>query len=188
MAIQSCPPDEAAIDSLARQIDRLLPRLQRYALRLTRNAAAADDLVQETLVRGIANIHRWQQGTDLRAWLFTILHNQFVSGIRRATREVVKVDQACAGAALVSPGRQIAVLELRDLERALARLPVEQRVVVLLVGYEGMEYETIASLLALPLGTVRSRLSRGRTRLRELTCSADSRRKRAGRAPSREAA
>ena len=188
LAVSSDPPQEAIVDSLAQQLGVLLPSLKRYALSLTRNTTTAEDLVQEALARGIANIGRWRQGTDLRAWLLTILHNQFVSGMRRATREALKVEQAHAGAMLVSLPRQTAALELRDVERALARLPVEQRVVVLLVGWEGMEYQAIASQLGLPLGTVRSRLSRGRTRLRELTGNTASQPKRAPRSPCRKAA
>jgi RNA polymerase sigma-70 factor (ECF subfamily) len=186
MAIASRPPDESTVDSLAQQISVLLPSLKRYARHLTRNSTAADDLLQETLARGIANIGRWRQGTDLRAWLLRILHNEFVSGIRRATREALKLEKAHAEAILVSLPRQTAVLELRDIERALARLPVEQRLVVLLVGW-GIEYEAIASQLGLPLGTVRSRLSRGRTRLRELTGNTASRPERALRSPCRKA-
>jgi RNA polymerase sigma-70 factor (ECF subfamily) len=78
----------------SQQIDVLLPSLKRYALHLIRDIAAADDLVQETFVRGIANIRRWHPGTELRAWLLAILHNQFVTGIRRASREGTKIELA----------------------------------------------------------------------------------------------
>jgi RNA polymerase sigma-70 factor (ECF subfamily) len=158
---------KSTVDSFASDIEELLPHLSHYALHLTHNAAAADDLVQETVVRGIENIHLWRQGTDLRAWLFTILHNQYVSAVRRALRNGAILERASALPLTCLP-RQIAWLELRDLDRALAKLPAEQRSVVVTIGLDGERYETIAARLGVPVGTVRSRLSRGRTRLRKL--------------------
>jgi RNA polymerase sigma-70 factor, ECF subfamily len=114
-------------------------------------------------------IHQWQKGTDLRAWLFAILHNQHVSRVRRETREQASVEQQKFSARLAFPPPQIACLELRDLERALAKLPEEQRSVVLLVGVEGMGYEEAAAVADAPVGTVRSRVSRGRESLRKMT-------------------
>ena len=164
--------NNSAVDSLALELAALLPRLRPYAVHLTHNATAADDLVQETIVRGIENIHLWRQGTDLRAWLFTILHNQHVSDIRRAVRNGAMIERNYAQASLTCLPRQIAWLEVRDLERALARLPAEQRSVVVPIGLDGERYETIAARLGVPVGTVRSRLSRGRNRLRKLIESA----------------
>lgn len=145
-----------------------IPRLRRYARALTRDAARADDLVQSCLVRSIAKEYLWVPGTDLRAWLFTILHNQNVNEIRRSVREgaVVAVGDV-APAQTVAP-RAGASLQLRDLERAIRLLPEEQRQVILLVGLEGMRYEEVAAALEIPIGTVRSRLSRGREMLRRL--------------------
>lgn len=163
---------KSTVDGFAPEIVASLPVLRRYARHLTHNAAAADDLVQETVVRGIEKIHLWRQGTDLRAWLFTILHNLHVSGIRRAAPNGATVEWTYVHSSLACPPRQIEWLMLRDLERALARLPEEQRSVVLLVGLKGERYETVAARLGVPAGTVRSRLSRGRTRLRELIESA----------------
>ena len=145
-----------------------IPRLRRYARALARDAARADDLVQSCLVRAIAKEHLWEPGTDLRAWLFTILHNQNVSEIRRSVREGVVVAVEDVAPALTVAPRAGASLQLRDLERAIRLLPEEQRQVILLVGLEGMRYEEVAAVLDIPIGTVRSRLSRGRDMLRRL--------------------
>jgi len=145
-----------------------IPRLRRYARALTRDAARADDLVQSCLVRAIAKQHLWQPGTDLRAWLFTILHNQNVNEVRRSVREGVTVAVEDVAPVLVITPRAGGSLQLRDLERAIGLLPEEQRQVILLVGLEGMRYEEVAAVLDIPIGTVRSRLSRGREMLRRL--------------------
>ena len=145
-----------------------IPRLRRYARALTRDTSRADDLVQSGLVRAIAKQHLWQEGTDLRAWLFTILHNQHVNDVRRAVREGSSVPVEEVAAMLPISSNVGASLELRDLERAMSRLPDEQRQVILLVGLEGMRYEEVAAILGIPIGTVRSRLSRGRETLRVL--------------------
>jgi RNA polymerase sigma-70 factor (ECF subfamily) len=145
-----------------------IPRLRRYARALTRDVIAADDLVQDCLTRALAKVHLWQEGTDLRAWLFTILHNQYVNQVRRAVREGTAVALSDTEPVLTSAPNQGKRLELRDLERALAKLPHEQRSALLLVGMEGMRYEEVADILAVPVGTIRSRLSRGREALREL--------------------
>jgi RNA polymerase sigma-70 factor, ECF subfamily len=143
-----------------------IPRLRRYARALTRDGSRADDLVQSCLVRAIAKGHLWQPGTDLRAWLFTILHNQHVNDVRRSVREGVRVPVEEVGATLTVPPNAVAALQLRDLERAIATLPAEQRQAILLVGLEGLSYEKVAAILDVPVGTVRSRLSRGRDTLR----------------------
>src|SRR5436309_438443 len=145
-----------------------IPRLRRYARALARDAARADDLVQSCLVRAIAKEHLWEPGTDLRAWLFTILHNQNVNEVRRLVREGVSVAVEDAAPMLTMAPRAGACLQLRDLERAIALLPEEQRQAILLVGLEGMRYEEVAAVLDIPIGTVRSRLSRGREMLRRL--------------------
>jgi RNA polymerase sigma-70 factor (ECF subfamily) len=149
-------------------VESEIPRLRRYARALTRDASRADDLVQSCLVRAIAKQHLWQPGTDLRAWLFTILHNQHVNDVRRGVREGVAVPVEDVASALTVEANAGASLQLRDLERALTRLPDEQRQVILLVGLEGMHYEEVATILNIPIGTVRSRLSRGRDTLRML--------------------
>jgi RNA polymerase sigma-70 factor (ECF subfamily) len=135
---------------------------------LTRDVTAADDLVQDCLARALSKVHLWQEGTDLRAWLFTILHNQYVNHVRRAVREGTAVGLSESEPSLTSQPNQNKRLELRDLERAIAKLPEEQRAVLLLVGLEGMRYEEVAVVLDVPVGTIRSRLSRGREMLRQL--------------------
>jgi RNA polymerase sigma-70 factor, ECF subfamily len=147
-----------------------IPRLRRYARALTRNPTAADDLVQDCLTRALSKGHLWQEGTDLRAWLFTILHNQYVNQVRRAVREgtAVALSDTDAKQALTIAPNQGKRLELRDLERALAELPEDQRATVLLVGMEGLNYEEAAAVFDVPIGTIRSRLSRGRETLRQL--------------------
>jgi RNA polymerase sigma-70 factor (ECF subfamily) len=152
-----------------RDIEAEIPRLRRYARALTRDVVTADDLVQDCLARALGKLHLWQDGSDLRAWLFTILHNQYVNHVRRAVREGSAVGFNESEPLLSRAPQQGKRLELRDLERALAKLPEEQRSVVLLVGLEGMRYEEVAAVLGVPVGTIRSRLSRGREALRRLT-------------------
>ena len=145
-----------------------LPKLRRYALALTRDRGRADDIVQDTLVRALAKQHLWEPGTNLRAWLFTLMHNQFVNGVRRSNREGTTVDIDDMSASLVATADPTASRQLHELERALGQLSLEQREVILLVGLEGLSYERVAEILAVPIGTVRSRLSRGREALRGL--------------------
>jgi RNA polymerase sigma-70 factor, ECF subfamily len=151
----------------ARLLEAEIPRLRRYARALTRDVSRADDLVQSCLTRAVAKQHLWQYGTDLRAWLFTILHNQHVNDVRRSIREGTTVELADAPQLTVQ-SNAIAALQLRDLETALGKVAPEQRQVILLVGLEGMAYEEVAEILKVPVGTVRSRLSRGRDQLRRL--------------------
>jgi RNA polymerase sigma-70 factor, ECF subfamily len=163
------------MNDFGRLVEAEIPRLRRYARALTRDAIRADDLVQSCLVRAVAKQHLWQPGTDLRAWLFTILHNQHVNDVRRGIRDGnnVPIDEITPVATVES--NAMATLELRDLERGLAKLPQEQREVILLVGLEGMRYEEVAEILNIPVGTVRSRLSRGRDQLRMLMGMEDKR-------------
>ncbi len=142
-----------------------LPRLRRYARALTGDVNRADDLVQDTLERALAKLDLWQPGSDLRAWLFTLMHNLFVNQIRvRRPQETVMED------ALDEPvsGGQMEALAARDIHAALARLPEEQREVLLLVGLEQFGYAEAAQVLGVPTGTVMSRLSRARERMRQM--------------------
>jgi RNA polymerase sigma-70 factor, ECF subfamily len=136
-----------------------------------RDPVAADDLVQDCLARALGKIHQWHEGTDPRAWLFTILHNQHISRARRIARERDNIELQKSDPDLALSPDQTARLELHDLERAIAKLSEEQRAVISLTGLEGMGYGEIASVLKFPVGTVRSRLSRGRETLRVLTGS-----------------
>ena len=155
------------MNDFARLLEAEIPRLRRYARALTRDVSRADDLVQSCLTRAVAKQHLWQYGTDLRAWLFTILHNQHVNDVRRSIREGTLVELADAPQLTVQ-SNAIPALQLRDLETALGKLAPEQRQVILLVGLEGMAYDEVAAVLNVPVGTVRSRLSRGRDQLRRL--------------------
>jgi len=153
-------------DEFATQAAQHIPRLRRYARALTGNASAADDLVQDALERALVKQALWREGSDLRAWLFTIMHNVFVNQVRSAAaRRTVALDDAAAE--LPSP-QHADRLEIRDLDAAMQTLPDEQRVVVLLVGLEQLTYDEAAIVLDVPIGTVMSRLSRGRERLRRL--------------------
>jgi RNA polymerase sigma-70 factor (ECF subfamily) len=174
---------------LATRIEAEIPRLRRYARALIRNqVSAADDLVQDCLVRALSKAHLWQEGSDLRAWLFTILHNQYVNRVRRSVREGVAVSMSDDEPSFICAANQEKSLELRDLDRALAKLPEEQRTVILLVGLEGMSYEAMAKIVGVPTGTVRSRLSRGREELRRLMGERTEKRGRPSRAEATAAA
>jgi RNA polymerase sigma-70 factor, ECF subfamily len=147
-------------------VEAEIPCLRRYALKLTRDRAAADDLVQECLVRGLSKQHLWCEGTNLRAWLCTILHNQYVNEIRRLTREKDVVELSQFDDVLADPATQEKGLEWRDVSRALNELTEGQRKAVLLIGLDGWSYERTAKASGVPVGTVRSRLFRGREKLR----------------------
>lgn len=148
-----------------------LPRLRRYARVLTGDAVRADDLVQEALARAWEKRRLWAAGTDLRAWLFTIMHNVFVNqrALARHERQHVSLDAEGDGQeAWQLPVRamQHTRVELMELMQHVGRLPVEQREVLLLAAVEELRYEEIAATLNIPVGTVMSRLSRAREKLR----------------------
>jgi RNA polymerase sigma-70 factor (ECF subfamily) len=124
--------------------------------------------VQDTLGRALIKEKFWQPGTNLRAWLFTIMHNQNVNNVRQYIRESAVVDLEQISAKLTATTDPTASRKMFELERALAQLPLEQRQVIVLVGLEGMSYLDAAGILTIPVGTVRSRLSRGRDVLRRL--------------------
>ena len=149
--------------------DQLLtwvPRLRRYARALVGNRDDADDLVQDTLERALSKSALWRGVADMRAWLFSMMHNLHVDGIRRPRLHTVVLDDDTPEVP-VAPmqGDRLAVL---DLQAALERLPVEQREIILLVALEDMSYADVAATLGIPIGSVMSRLSRGRERLRSL--------------------
>ncbi|RZS84694.1 MULTISPECIES: sigma-70 family RNA polymerase sigma factor [Pigmentiphaga] len=148
----------------SRAVTALLPRLRRYARALAGDRAAADDLVQDTLERAWARLHTWHTGRDLGAWLLSIMHNLRVDQLRGQRLNTVPWNETLDD--MPSRPTQADGIELEDLEHALAQLPEEQRAVLLLVALEGMRYAEVADTLGIPLGTVMSRLSRGRERLR----------------------
>jgi RNA polymerase sigma-70 factor (ECF subfamily) len=133
----------------------------------------------------LTKLHLWQPGTDIRAWLFTIMHHQYVNTVRREARETASVDIEHISSTLVATTDPTAKRQLVELDRALAQISAEQREVLLLVGLEGMDYESVSQILDVPIGTVRSRLSRGRERLRELM-RGDSGPRQTGRSPDTE--
>jgi RNA polymerase sigma-70 factor (ECF subfamily) len=141
-----------------------IPRLRRYARALLGDRAAADDLVQDTLERAWSRLHQWRAGSDMRAWLFGIMHNLRVDQLRRPRLSTLSID--ADEFELPTRPTQSDALELRDLESALGHLADEQREILLLIALEEMSYADIASTLGIPIGTVMSRLSRGRERLR----------------------
>ena len=147
------------------RIVELIPRLRRYARALAGDRARADDLVQDTLERAWNKLHLWRPDSDLRAWLFTVMHNVHVNQVRASRNHATLDDE---GAEMAVAAVQGASLEIRDLERALALLPAEQREVLLLIALEDMSYAEVAGTLGIPIGTVMSRLSRAREKLRVL--------------------
>ena len=149
----------------AERLVELIPRLRRYARALVGDRATADDLVQDTLERAWAKLHLYRRGTDLRAWLFTVMHNVHVNRVRAARATDTLEEDMPELAQRASQGDALLV---RDLDRAISRLPAEQRAVLLLVTLEEMSYETVARTLDIPIGTVMSRLSRAREKLRAM--------------------
>lgn len=143
-----------------------VPRLRRYARALAGNRDDADDLVQDTLERAWSRAGLWRGVADMRAWLFGIMHNLHVDGVRRRRLDTVPLDADTPDPPV--PPAQAQRHALRDLQAALERLPTEQKEVVLLVALEDMAYADVARTLGIPIGTVMSRLSRGRERLRAL--------------------
>lgn len=146
-----------------------IPRLRRYARALMRgDVLAADDLVQDCLERALSRLHRWQRGSDLRAWLFTIMHNVYVNQVRRVAQGPQFVELAEDD----PPGPAVSGVEsgivLAELQRALDWLAPDQREILLLVGLEGLRYHEVAAILGIPEGTVMSRLSRARRQLRQV--------------------
>jgi len=146
-----------------------IPGLRRYARALTGNTWAADDLVQDTLERACSKWRLWLAGSDLRAWLFTLMHNLHASGSRRAVRQqqagtTVDVDDVAHELAAPQDTTALGI----DLQRCLLLLPEEQRTVLLLISLEDMGYAEVAKITGTPIGTVMSRLSRARSRLQQL--------------------
>jgi RNA polymerase sigma-70 factor (ECF subfamily) len=156
------------VTDFARFLETEIPGLRRYARALTRDSSRADDLVQSCLVRAISKQHLWQEGTNLRAWLFTILHNEHVNEVRCSARERLTIPVEEMASEMPVEANAIDSLRLRDLNRAIGHLADDQRQVILLVGLEGMRYGEVAEILGIPVGTVRSRLSRARETLRVL--------------------
>jgi RNA polymerase sigma-70 factor (ECF subfamily) len=145
----------------------LLPNLRAFALSLCGNPDRADDLVQETLLKAWDHVDSFEQGTNLRAWLFTILRNTFITETRKKRREVADADGKIAQGIMVTPAQQGHV-DLDDVRKAVQLLPAAQREALMLVGAVGMSYEEAAEAAGCAVGTIKSRVNRARLRLAEL--------------------
>lgn len=149
------------------QLVEHLPALRAFAISLTRNSSIADDMVQDTVVKAWTNIEKYQDGTNMRAWLFTILRNTYYSNRRKAKREVADVDGAFTENMAEKPAHD-GRLQMRDFRRAFNQLPDEQRETLILVGASGFSYEEAAEMCGVAVGTIKSRANRGRKALAEL--------------------
>lgn len=150
-----------------------IPAMRAFAMSLTRNSATADDMVQDTLVKAWTNIEKFEVGTNLRAWLFTILRNTYYSSRRKLKREVADVDGVFAEGLAEKPAHD-GVLQLTDFKVAFAQLTDEQREALILVGAQGFAYEEAAQLCGVKVGTIKSRVNRGRAALTEIMQLSDS--------------
>ena len=149
------------------QLIAAIPGLRAFGMSLTARPDRADDLVQETLMKAWHHHDSFQQGTNLRAWLFTILRNEFYTHIRKRRREVEDADGVYAGAVAVNGGQE-GHLDMADLRSALLQLPDDQREAIILVGASGFSYQEVAEICGVAVGTVKSRVSRARERLARL--------------------
>lgn len=144
-----------------------IPGLRAFAVSLAQNADKADDLVQETLVKAWDKHESFQPGTNLKAWLFTILRNEFYSQMRKRGREVQDSDGVMTGRLAVHPAQQ-GMLDLQDFRAALEQLPEDQREAIILIGASGFSYEEAAEICNCAVGTIKSRVSRARSRLQDI--------------------
>ena len=162
-----------ALDETYALIVAEIPRLRRYARFLVRDPELADDLVQECLTRAVAKLDTWEIGSNMRAWLFVILHNAYISHWRRMKRSPATVEMSPSDPALAVSGTQEQHLGMIDVQTAFNKLGEDHKQILLMVGIEGLRYEDAAAVLDLPVGTVRSRLFRARSALRLLLDGTD---------------
>jgi RNA polymerase sigma-70 factor, ECF subfamily len=149
------------------QLIAAIPGLRAFGLSLTARGDKADDLVQETLMKAWKHHESFQQGTNMKAWLYTILRNEFYSQLRKRKREVEDADGFYSGKVAVH-GEQDGHLDMADLRIALGKLPEDQREAIILVGASGFSYEEAATICSVAVGTIKSRVNRARARLVEL--------------------
>mgnify|MGYP003350075929 CR=1 FL=1 len=152
------------MDDFGERVTACILRLRRYARALTGDSLTADDLVQDTLERALVKRHLWRPDSDLRAWMFTIMHNVFVNQVRSRTLEAMAPPAHLDDSLLdiAAPASSVDLLDISDLDSALQRLPAEQREVLLLIGLEELSYADAAATLGVPIGTIMSRLYRAR--------------------------
>ncbi len=151
------------------QVTSYIPQLRCYARALMGNdVLAADDLVQDCLERALSRIHLWRRGSDLRAWLFTIMHNLYANHIRKISNAPKFVELEPDKNMVADKAKAEQDLEIRDIQQAINMLPPEQREVLMLVTLEGLQYREVATILGVPEGTVMSKLSRARNKLRTI--------------------
>ena len=156
------------MDDVKWAIAREIPHLRRYARALLRDADAADDLVQDCLERALRKRHLWGRRGRLRSWLFSVLYRVHLNKARSQRHAPTAVGVDRIDAVMAQPARQEKHMECRDIADALTLLPEEQRAPILLIALDGLPYDEAASVLGIPIGTLRSRLSRGRETLRAL--------------------
>ena len=155
-----------------KEIVEHLPAMRAFAVSLTRNASLADDMVQDALVKAWSNLDKFKPGTNMRAWLFTILRNTYYSNRRKAKREVPDTDGVITASLSRKPDHD-GRLNLMDFEAAFSQLPEEQREALILVGASGFAYEEAADTCGVAVGTIKSRVNRGRAKLVELMGMSD---------------
>lgn len=144
-----------------------LPALRAFALSLTRNRATADDMMQDTVLKAWSNMDKFTPGTNMRAWLFTILRNNYYTSRRKLNREVADVDNVFSDKMSVKPDHD-GRLQMRDFKIAFEKLPDEQREALILVGASGFSYEDAGDMCGVATGTMKSRVNRARAKLTEL--------------------
>ena len=149
------------------RIITFLPDMRAFARSLTRNEAAADDLVQDAVIKAWKNFHQFRSNTNLRAWLFTIVRNTFYTDLRRQRRELHFAEDSRLHAVSEDPGAN-KIMVVMDFEKAFFQLPADQREALILVGASGLSYEEAAETCGVAMGTIKSRINRGRKRLAEL--------------------
>lgn len=159
----------ALTEHQANEIEELIPAMRRFARGLTGREDVADDLVQDALAKAISNFDRFEEGTNLKAWLFRIVRNAHIDEVRKIKRRGVHLDVDDSEAVQLSaPGSQFSAVELTEFRRAFAKMSEQDKEVLLLIGMEGHTYEEVSEMVDVPVGTVKSRLSRARDRLRQL--------------------
>ncbi len=160
----AAPAADVAHAAFRKDLIAAIPKLRAFALSLASHADHADDLVQETLMKAWNHQESFQAGTNIKAWLFTILRNEYFSQLRKRKREVEDANGEYAGS-VMTPGGQESQLDMADLRIALQQLPADQREAVVLVGASGFSYQEVAEICAVPVGTVKSRVNRARNKL-----------------------